>query len=185
MIAINQEPQLKEKSPETQKKGLVRLIVKKSDSSDGCYHRRKRRTNKKICQKKDSIKLCARLMAKLLTTAYKSTTMKFKLDEYLIQRLICFLTFVESLGVIFPQYKETCEVLLYYPKIGGDNIKYFVKKAIKNILHANIDVRIRRLITEFPVDGVKCIETIQTHCSNMNFSDKSRCTGLFNKSHIN
>ena len=38
------------------------------------------------------------------------------------------------------QYKETCELLLDYPKIGGDNIKDFEKKAIKNILHANIDV---------------------------------------------
>ena len=40
----------------------------------------------------------------------------------------------------FSQYKETCEVLLDCPKIGGENIKYFVKKAIRNILHENIDV---------------------------------------------
>ena len=30
---------------------------------------------------------------------------------------------------IFP-VKETCELLLEYPKIGGEDIKYFVKKAI-------------------------------------------------------
>ena len=35
---------------------------------------------------------------------------------------IYFLTFVESLEMIFSQYKETCEVLLDYQKIGGDNI---------------------------------------------------------------
>ena len=30
-----------------------------------------------------------------------------------------------SLEMIFSQYKETCEVLLDYPKIGGYNIKDF------------------------------------------------------------
>ena len=30
---------------------------------------------------------------------------------------------IESLEMIFPQYKETCEVLLDYPKIEGENIK--------------------------------------------------------------
>ena len=39
-----------------------------------------------------------------------------------LQRRIYFLTFVESLEMIFSQYKETCEVLLDYPKIGGDDI---------------------------------------------------------------
>ena len=59
--------------------------------------------------------------------------------------------------MIFSQYKETCELLLYYPKIGGEDIKDYVKKEIRNLLHANIDVHSRRLISEFPVDGVKCI----------------------------
>ena len=58
-------------------------------------------------------------MAKLLTTAYKSKIIKFKLDEDPLQRRIYFLTFVESLEMIFLQYKENCEVLLDYPKIGG------------------------------------------------------------------
>ena len=60
--------------------------------------------------------------------------------------------------MIFYQYKEAYEVLLDYPKIGGENIKYFVKKAIRNLLNANIDVRRRTLIAKFPGDGVKCIE---------------------------
>ena len=40
-----------------------------------------------------------------------------------------------------------------------------------NILHANIDVHSRRLISEFPVDGVKFISKIPSHCANMNFSE--------------
>ena len=53
--------------------------------------------NKKIHRKKDPIKLCARLTAKLLTTVYKSKIIKFKMDEDPIQRRIYFLNFVESL----------------------------------------------------------------------------------------
>ena len=63
--------------------------------------------------------------------------------------------------MIFPQYTETCEVLLDYPKIGGEDIKYFAKKAIRNILYANIDVHSRRFITEFLVYGINCIEKLQ------------------------
>ena len=73
--------------------------------------------------KKYPIKLCVRLMEKLLTTSYKLTIIKFKLDEDPLQRYIYFLTFVESLEMIFSRYKEYYELLLDYPKIGGDNIK--------------------------------------------------------------
>ena len=73
-------------------------------------------------------------------TAYKSNISRFKMDEDLLQHRIYFLTFVESLETVFSQYKETCEVLQYYLKIGGGNIKKIVKNAIRNILHANIDV---------------------------------------------
>ena len=111
-----------------------------SDSSDDRYYRRKR-CKKKRYRKKDPIKLCAKLTAKLLMTAYKSKIIRFKIDENPLQRQIYFLTFVESLEMIFSQYKETCEVLLDYPKIGGDDIiEDFAKKAIRNLLHANIDV---------------------------------------------
>ena len=44
------------------------------------------------------------------------------MDEEPLQHRINFLTFVESLEMIFSQYTETCEVLLDYPKIGGDDI---------------------------------------------------------------
>ena len=81
------------------------------------------------------------------------------MDEDPLQCRIYFLTFVESLEMIFSQYRETCEVLLDYSKIGGDDIiEDFAKKAIRNLLHANIDVHSRRLIAEFPRDGIKCIE---------------------------
>ena len=44
-------------------------------------------------------------MAKLLTTAYKTKIVKFKLDEDPLQFWIYFLTFLVSLKMIFSQYK--------------------------------------------------------------------------------
>ena len=44
-----------------------------------------------------------------------------------------------------------------YPRIGGDDIEYDAKNAIKNILHTNIDLHSRRLIAESPIDGIKYI----------------------------
>ena len=46
-------------------------------------------------------------------------------------------------------------------------------------MHANIDVHSRRLIAEFPKDGIKCIEKLQSHCANMTFADKSRYGRIF------
>ena len=46
----------------------------------------------------------------------------FKMDEDPLQHHIYFLEFIDSLDMIFSQYRETCEVLLYYPKIGGDDV---------------------------------------------------------------
>ena len=46
-------------------------------------------------------------------------------------------------------------------------------------MHTNIDVHSRRLIAEFPKDGVKCIENLQSHCANMTFADKSRYDRTF------
>ena len=81
--------------------------------------------------------------------------------------------------MIFSQYTETCEVLIGYPRIGGGGIKGFVKKAIMNILHANIDVQSRRLMDEFPVDVIKCIKKFQSHFANMTFADKSIYDSIF------
>ena len=76
--------------------------------------------------------------------------------------------------MIFSQYKETCEVLLYDPKKGGDdNIEDYAKMDTRNILHAKIDVNSRILIAVFPKYGIKCIEKLQSHCKKMTFVDKS------------
>ena len=90
-----------------------------SDSSKKSHYIRKRRKDKKHRQK-DPIRLCATLTEKLLTTVYKSKTIRFKLDEDSLQHRIYFLTFIDSLDMIFSQYRETCEVLLDYPKMGGE-----------------------------------------------------------------
>ena len=113
-------------------------------------------------------------------TAYKSEIIRFKMDEDPLQCRIYFLTFIDSLDMIFSQYIETCEVLLDYPKIGGDDvIEDYAKKAIKKLLCGNIDVHCKRLISEFPIYGVNCIEKLQSHCANMTFSDKSRYERTF------
>ena len=39
-------------------------------------------------------------------------------------------------------------------------------------MHAKIDVHTRRLIVEFPKDGIKCIEKLKSHCANMTFAEK-------------
>ena len=60
--------------------------------------------------------------------------------------------------MIFLRYTETSEVLLDYPRIGGEYIEDFAKKAIRNILHVNIDVHSRILISELPADGINYID---------------------------
>ena len=81
--------------------------------------------------------------------------------------------------MVFSQYRETYEVLRDYPQLEGENIKEYAKMAIKNLLHANICVHSRRLIAEFPEDGIECMEKLQSHCANMTFSDKSRYNRIF------
>ena len=73
------------------------------DSSDDSDYRRNQRKNNKH-REKDLIKLCATLTIIFLTTAYKSKIIKFKMDEDPLQRRINFLTFVESLEMMFPHY---------------------------------------------------------------------------------
>ena len=75
-----------------------------SDSSGDSRYRRKQHNNNKH-RKTYLIKLCATLTAKFLTTAYKSNITKFKMDEDPLQRRIYFITFIESLEIIFSQYK--------------------------------------------------------------------------------
>ena len=81
--------------------------------------------------------------------------------------------------MIFSQYRETCEVLLDYPKIGGDDVKDYAKHAIINLSNDNSDLHSRRLIAEFPKDGIKYLEKFQSHYANMTFVDKSRYDRTF------
>ena len=84
------------------------------------------------------------------------------MDKDPLQRRIYFLTFIDPLEMIFSQYRETCQVIIDYPKIGGYYVmEDYAKKAIRNLFHANIDVHSRILIDEFPKDVIKCIEKLQ------------------------
>ena len=58
-------------------------------------------------------------------------------------------------------------------------LKIIQKKSIRKLFHENIDVHSRRLIAEFPKNGIKCIEKLQSHCANMTFADKSRYDRTF------
>ena len=83
MIAITVNPK---KETQFKKKHRKHTRQDSSDSSlsnsnpfnDSDYICKRRK--KKICRERDPIKLCARLMSKLLTTAYKSNIIRFKLD---------------------------------------------------------------------------------------------------------
>ena len=81
--------------------------------------------------------------------------------------------------MVLSQYRETYKVLRYYPKMEGGNIKDYAKMAIRNLLHTNSSVHRRRLIAEFPDDGIRCIKKLQSHCANMTFADKSRYDRTF------
>ena len=81
--------------------------------------------------------------------------------------------------MVFSQYRETCEVLRDYPKMEGENVKDYAKMAIRKLLYANSFVHSRRLIAEFPIDEIKCLENLQSHCENMTFADKSRYDRTF------
>ena len=63
--------------------------------------------------------------------------------------------------MIFSQYTETCEVIIFDPKIGGYDIEDDANRAIMIFLHANMYVHSRRLIAEFPIYGIKYIVKLQ------------------------
>ena len=65
-----------------------------------------------------------------MTRAYKLKIIKFNLDGDPLQHRIFFLTFIEFMEMIFSQYKEPCEVLLDYPKIGGEDKNIMFKKQL-------------------------------------------------------
>ena len=101
------------------------------------------------------------------------------LTSHLFYAYDAFSSFIDSLNMIFYQYRETYEVLRDYPKMEGGNVKDYEKKSIRKLLHANSCVHSRRLIAEFPEDGIKCMEKLQSHCANMTFADKIRYDRTF------
>ena len=56
----------------------------KSDFSNDCYYKSKKHNKNKKYQKSSPIKLCAKLMEKLLAKAYEYNKKQFKLDEDMI-----------------------------------------------------------------------------------------------------
>ena len=108
-------------------------------------------------RKKDPIRLCATLTAKVLTTAFKSKMIRFKLDEDPLQRWIYFLTFIDSLNMVFPNIEKLMKCSDIIQKMEGGTVKDYAKQAIRNLLHVNSCVHSRILIAEFPEDGIKCM----------------------------
>ena len=51
-------------------------------------------------------------------------------------------------------------------------------------MRANIDIRSRMLISEFPVDVVNFFSKLQSHCANMTFSEKLGKIDFSRKLHI-
>ena len=107
---------------------------------------------------KETDEIMQNLTAKLLTKAFKLKMIRFKLDEDPLQRRIYFLTFIYSLNMVFSQYRDTYEVLRDYPKMEGEKEKDYAKISNGNLLHANSCVHSKILISEFPEDGIKCME---------------------------
>ena len=62
---------------------------------------------RKYIRKKDLTKLCTKLTAKLVMTAYKSNILKLKVEEDPLQLRIYFLDFIKLLEMVISQYKET------------------------------------------------------------------------------
>ena len=102
------------------------------------------------------------------------------MDEDPLQRRIYFLTFIDSLDMIFLNKEEllkSFQIIQIVFLVG--RVKYYAKQAIRNLLYANSAVHSRRFIAEFPKYGIKCLEKLQSHCANMTFADKSRYDRTF------
>ena len=87
--------------------------------------------------------------------------------------------------MIFSRYKETCELLIDDPKIVKQDIKYYVEKSIRNLLHENMYVQNISSIAKFPGDGVKYISKLQSQCADMNCAEKLDTVGFSGKLLIN
>ena len=63
-------------------------------------------------------------------------------------------------------------------------LRIIKKTSIRNLLHANIDVHSRRLIAEFPKDGVNVLKNCNNIVQTLPLLIKVDMTGLSNRLHI-
>ena len=64
----------------------------------------------------DPTKECANLTAKLITAAYKSKAITFRLDENPLQRRVYFLSFLKSIKFFYHNlHKHTCFFWTIHP----------------------------------------------------------------------
>ena len=81
----------------------------------------------------------------------------------------------------FSQYTETCEVLLDYPKIGGDDIiEDYEKKAIRNILHENLMYTVEEWLLNSQNMGSNVLRNYNHIVQTLLFLIKVYMTGPFN-----
>ena len=66
-----------------------------------------------------------------------------------------------------------------YPSVRGRYLPGYTDKATWDLLHAYIDEHRKMLIDEYPGNVLQAITILQSHYSNITFSDKSRYTILF------
>ena len=66
-----------------------------------------------------TIKKCAKLTVKKITSAYKSKVIKFKLEKDLIQILVYFLSLMNSLKIILSPFSDKYMLLMDYPFTKG------------------------------------------------------------------
>ena len=80
----------------------------------------------------------AKLIAKLLTAAYKSKVVRFKLDKDPLNFRVYFLSLLNSLKIALSKFSETYMLIADYPFIRGEEIPDYAKKATCNLLHVYI-----------------------------------------------
>ena len=78
--------------------------------------KKKRRSKTRF---RDPIKKCAKLTDDLITDAYRSNVIRFKLDKDTLQHCVYLLSFMNSLKNLFSRFSGTYMLLIYYPSIRG------------------------------------------------------------------
>ena len=127
----------------------------------------------------DPIKKWSNITAKLLTLDYKPRVMNFKLDEDLLHHRVYFLSFMNSLPILFSPISELYMLLMDYPSTRGEELPYYSKKSTWDLLYAYIDSHSKILVDECPGNGVQDISRFKYQCANMTFAEKNRYNRMF------